>query len=50
MHVIGYCTLQTWDFQKCDIPEDQDGKIELAKRLEVYGVSLRDYMQSFDSV
>lgn len=41
--------MQTWDFQKTDIPDDHDGKMELAKRLEEHGVSLREYMNSFAS-
>ena len=44
-----YYTTQTWEFQKSAIPDDHDGKIELAKRLEDYGVSLRDYTHSFTS-
>ena len=41
-----FYTMQTWEFQKRDVPQDQEEKLEFAKSLEEHGVSLVDYMKN----
>ena len=41
--------METWEFQKIDIPDDQEGKESIAQKLQEYGVSLFEYMQSLDT-
>ena len=38
--------MQTWEFQKIDIPDDHEGKESIAQKLQEYGVSLFEHMES----
>ena len=42
--------MHTWEFQKKEVPQDHEGKIELAKSLEEYSVSLVDYINNYSTI
>ena len=40
--------LQQYEFEKVQIPENQEGKVELSKKLSPYGVSLTQYARALN--
>ncbi len=42
-----FCVLfQQYEFEKTDVPEDKEGRTQLAKKLRKYNISLTQYLHS----
>lgn len=41
--------MQTYDFHKTEVPDDEEGKAQLAQKLNKYKVSLLEYIRSINT-